>query len=70
MLSSLDDVFSPMTHEFIDGIKKKHHRSEYPENMQEVGDKLNLWNKDGYLVSFNEIFNGSHEPKDPNEKNN
>lgn len=29
---------------------KRRHRSEYPEDMQRVGDVLCLWDPDGYLT--------------------
>ena len=33
----------------LDG-RTRRHRSEYPQGLQEVGDILDLWDADGYLI--------------------
>jgi hypothetical protein len=37
------------------------HRDEYPEDMQEVGDALGLFNDDGSLKGFDQIMDEALE---------
>jgi len=39
------------------GYVEARHRDEYPKDMQEVGDELDLFDDDGNLKSFDQIMN-------------
>ena len=46
--STIMAIIAPAIVDADDGERR--HRSEYPEDMQRVGDVLGLWDADGYLT--------------------